>query len=141
MAVKQGDTVKIHYTGTLDDGNIFDSSEGKDPLEFEAGTGKVIKGFDAAIIGMEKGQEKEVKIEAKDAYGEYNPELIQKIPKDKLPKDQEPKPGMPLLIKAPNGQEYPVKIKEVSEKDITIDLNPQLAGKNLNFKIKVVDIL
>tara|TARA_Y100000310_G_scaffold94955_1_gene92779 strand:+ start:15331 stop:15756 length:426 start_codon:yes stop_codon:yes gene_type:complete len=140
MAIKKGDKVKVEYTGTLDDGTVFDSSEGREPLEFEAGTGKVIKGFDDAIVGMEKGEEKSVKIESKDAYGDYNPELTKKIPRDQLPKEQEPKAGMVLMVKTPQGQQFPVKIKEVSDKDITVDLNPPLAGKNLNFKLKVVDI-
>ncbi len=141
MAIKKGDKIKIEYTGTLDDKTVFDTSEGKSPLEFEAGSGKVIKGFDDAVMGMEKGEEKNVKLEVKDAYGEHNPELVRKIPRESLPKDQEPKPGMMLLVKTPTGQQYPVKIKEVSDKEITIDLNHPLAGKNLNFKIKVADIV
>jgi len=141
MAIKKGNNVRAEYTGTLDDGTVFDTSEGKEPLEFEAGTGKVIKGFDDAIIGMEKGEEKNVKIESKDAYGDYNPEMIKKVPKKQLPADQEPKPGMVLLVKTPTGQQYPVKIKEVTGTDIAIDLNHPLAGKNLNFKIKVVDVV
>ncbi len=141
MSIKNGDKVKVEYTGTLDDGTVFDTSEGKAPLEFEAGSGKVIKGFDDAVMGMEKGEEKNVKLEPKDAYGDYNPQLIKKIPRESLPKDQEPKPGTMLLVKAPNGQQYPVKITEVTDKDITIDLNQPLAGKNLNFKIKVADVV
>lgn len=139
--IKKGDKIKIDYTGTLDDGTVFDTSEGKHPLEIEAGSGKVIKGFDDAIMSMEKGEEKSVKIDVKDAYGEYNSELMKKIPKSQLPKDQEPKPGMMLVVKTPTGEQYPVKIAEVSDKEITIDLNHPLAGKNLNFKIKVVDVV
>ena len=140
MPIKKGDKIKVDYTGTLDDGTVFDTSEGKEPLEFEAGSGKVIKGFDEAVIGMEKGQEKEFKIDCKDAYGEPNPQLMQKIPREQLPKEQEPKPGMILGLKTPDGQQFPARIAEVSDKDITIDLNHPLAGKNLNFKIKVVEI-
>jgi FKBP-type peptidyl-prolyl cis-trans isomerase 2 len=141
MAIKKGDKVKIEYTGTLDDGTVFDTSEGKTPLEFEAGSGKVIKGFDDAILGMGKGEEKNVKIEAKNAYGDNNPKLKKKIPRDQLPKDQEPKPGMVLVVKTSNGQQFPAKIAEVADKEITLDLNHPLAGKNLNFKIKIVDVL
>ena len=141
MAIKKGDKVKIEYTGTLDDGTVFDTSEGKAPLEFEAGTGKVIKGFDNAILGMKKGEEKNVKIESKNAYGDNNPELKKKIPRDQLPQDQEPKPGMVLVVKTQNGQQFPAKIAEVADKEITLDLNHPLAGKNLNFKIKIVDVL
>ena len=141
MPVKKGDKIKVEYTGTLEDGSVFDSSEGKQPLEFEVGSGQIIKGFDDAVMGMEKGEEKEVKIESKDAYGDPNPQLMQKVPRDKLPKEQEPKPGMVLALGTPDGQKVPARIAEVTEKEVTIDLNHPLAGKKLNFKIKVVDIV
>lgn len=141
MTVKKGDKVKVEYTGTLDDGTVFDSSEkhGK-PLEFEAGSGMVIPGFDNALIGMKKDEEKEVHIESKDAYGDPNPELVKKVPKDKLPTDKELKPGMMLGVGLPDGKQLPAVIKEVGDKEVTIDLNHPLAGKNLNFKLKVVEI-
>ena len=138
MTIKKGDKVKIEYTGKLDDGSVFDSSKGKNPIEFEVGGGHVIKGFDDAVVGMKKDQEKEIKLKPDEAYGERNDELIKKIPKSQLPKDQEPKPGMMLGIQTPQGQ-IPAKITSVDEKDITIDINHPLAGKNLNFKIKVVE--
>ncbi|MBR9691320.1 peptidylprolyl isomerase [Candidatus Woesearchaeota archaeon] len=140
MPVKKGDKIKVDYTGTFDDGTVFDTSEGKQPLEFEVGAGKIIKGFDNAVIGMEKGEEKEIKLESADAYGEVNPKMVQKIPRDKIPKDQEPKPGMMLALNTPDGKKFPAKITEVSDKEITIDMNHPLAGKTLNFKIKIVDI-
>ena len=140
MEVKKGSKVKIHYTGTLDNGQVFDSSEGKDPLEFEAGTGKVIKGFDAAVVGMKKDEEKEVKLKPEDAYGERNDQLKQKIPKDKINIPGEIKPGMTLAVTAPDGQQFPVQVLAVEDENIVIDLNHPLAGQNLNFKIKVVDI-
>ncbi len=141
MPVKKGDKVKIEYTGTFDDGTVFDSSEkhGK-PLEFEAGAGHVIKGFDAAVLGMEKGQEKEIKIQPKEAYGDRNPNLIKKIPKSQLPQGKEVKKGMMLMLSTPDGKQMPATIAEVTDDSISIDLNHPLAGKNLNFKIKVVDI-
>ena len=139
MTVEKGDQVKVDYTGSLDDGTVFDSSEGKTPLEFEAGTGKVIKGFDEAVIGMKKGEEKEVKIESGDAYGPRNPALTQTVPKDRLP-PQELKPGMMLLLKSPDGQSFPAKIEEINNDGAVIDLNHPLAGKDLNFKIKVIEI-
>jgi len=141
MPIKKGDKVKVEYTGTFDDGTVFDSSEkhGK-PLEFTAGEGKVIKGFDNAVIGMEKGEEKEIKISPQDAYGEHKPELIKKIPRDKIPKEPEPKPGMMLAVNTPDGKQFPALIKEVNDKEVTIDLNHPLAGKNLNFKFKLVDV-
>ena len=140
MAVKNGDKVKVEYTGKLDDGTVFDTSEGKAPLEFEVGSGKVIPGFEKAVEGMEKGAEKNLKIESKDAYGDPNPQLVKKIPRTQLPQDQEPKTGMILTVKTPSGQQIPAKITEVTDSDITIDLNHPLTGKNLNFNIKIVDV-
>lgn len=141
MAVKKGDKVKVEYTGSLDDGTVFDSSKGKDPLEFEVGSGQVIKGFDTAVVGMNKGEEKQVKINAEDAYGNHNPQLVKKVPKENLPKTQDPKVGLFLMLNLPDGQQFPAMISEVSDKEVTIDLNHPLAGKNLNFKIKVVEII
>tara|TARA_Y100000034_G_C6859405_1_gene390939 strand:+ start:730 stop:1164 length:435 start_codon:yes stop_codon:yes gene_type:complete len=143
MTIKKGDKVKVDYTGTLEDGTVFDSSTHGDhshPLEFEVGTGKVIKGFDDAVIGMKKGEEKEFKLKPSEAYGEPNPQAIQKIPRENLPKEQEPKEGMMLIMKAPTGQQIPAKITKVTEKEVTLDLNHPLAGKTLNFKIKILDI-
>ncbi len=141
MAVKKGDKIKVEYTGKFDDGTVFDSSEkqGK-PLEFEVGAGMIIKGFDEAVVGMEKDQEKDVKLEPKEAYGNHNPELIKKIPKDQLQSDQEPKPGMMLAVGLPTGQQIPAKILEVDDKELKLDLNHPLVDKTLNFKIKVVGI-
>ncbi len=139
MAVKKGDKIKVEYTGTLDDGTVFDSSEKHgQPIEFEVGSGQIIKGFDEAVVGMEKEEEKEFKLEPKQAYGEHNPEMIKKVPKDQLP--PEAKSGSTLLLSLPNGQQVPVKVMEVGEKEATLDLNHPLAGKNLNFKIKVVEV-
>ncbi|RLE45883.1 peptidylprolyl isomerase [Candidatus Woesearchaeota archaeon] len=141
MSIKKGDKIKVEYTGTLEDGTVFDSSEkqGK-PLEFEVGSGQVIKGFDDAVIGMEKGETKQITLSSDQAYGEHRPELIKKVPRDQLPKGQEPKAGMFLMMRLPDGVQLPAKITEVSDKDVTIDLNHPLAGKSLNFKIRVVDI-
>ena len=141
MPVKEGDKVKVEYTGTFDDGTVFDASEKHgQPLEFEVGSKQVVPGFENAVIGMEKDEEKEVKLEPKDGYGDPNPELEKKVPKDQLPKDKELKPGMMLGVGLPTGQQIPAIIKEVGETEVTIDLNHPLAGKNLTFKIKVVEI-
>lgn len=140
MEVKKGSKVKIHYTGKLDNGQVFDSSEGREPLEFEVGVGKVIKGFDSAVMGMKKDEEKEVKLVPADAYGERNDELKQKIPKEKINLPGEIKPGMTLAVTAPDGQQFPVQVLAVEEDNVVIDLNHPLAGQNLNFKIKVVDV-
>jgi FKBP-type peptidyl-prolyl cis-trans isomerase 2 len=140
MTIKKGDKIKVDYTGTLDDGTVFDTSEGKQPIEFEVGKGMVIPGFDNAVVGMKKGEEKDVKLQAKDAYGERNDQLLKKVPKEQLPQGPEPKVGMMVGLSTPQGQQIPAKITEVTDKEITIDLNHPLAGKALNFKIKVVEV-
>ena len=143
MPIKKGDTIKVHYTGSLEDGEVFDSSEkhGR-PLEFEVGSGMIIKGFDEGILGMKKGDEKELKIEPKDAYGDHNAEYTRHVPKEdiKLPEGQEPEVGMILGVTLPNGQQLPAKVSGVTEEEIIIDLNHPLAGKTLNFKIKLVEV-
>lgn len=139
--VAAGHTVSVEYTGKLDDGTVFDESKNHGfPLEFTAGGGKVIKGFDKAVIGMALGEQKEIKLEPADAYGKHNPQLVKKFPKDKMPKDAEIKPGMILGVGLPNGMQIPAKVTEVSKDDITLDLNNPLAGKTLNFTIKIVGI-
>ena len=141
MTIKKGDKVSVEYEGKFEDGTVFDSSSHGDhshPLEFEVGTGQVIKGFDEAVTGMKKGEEKEFSIESKDAYGDHKPELKRDIPRSTLPKDQEPKKGMTLMVNDPSGHQVPVKILGVDDKNITIDLNHPLAGKKLIFKIKIV---
>ena len=140
MAIEKGNKIKVEYEGKFEDGTVFDSSKGKEPLAFEAGAGKVIKGFDDAVIGMKTGEEKEFSIEPKDAYGEVKPELKQEIPRSNLPKDQEPKVGMVLMLSAPNGQQMPSQIVEVNDEKVVIDINHPLAGKKLIFNIKIVEI-
>jgi FKBP-type peptidyl-prolyl cis-trans isomerase 2 len=141
MTVKKGDKVKVEYTGTLEDGEVFDASEkhGK-PLEFEVGAGQMIPGFDSAVEGMSLNEEKEITLQPDEAYGQPNPQMLQKVSKDKLPSGQDPAVGMVLGVGLPNGQQMPAKITEVTEKEVTIDLNHPLAGKTLKFKIKVVGV-
>ena len=143
MKVKKGDKVKVEYEGRLESGEVFDSSKHGDhshPLEFEVGAGKVIKGFDEAVMGMEKGKEKEITIDPENAYGQPNPQLIQKVPRNKLPKEPEPKEGMMLVLATGDGRQVPARITKVNNKEVTIDLNHPLAGKKLIFKIKVIEI-
>lgn len=143
MAIKKGDKVSIDYEGKLEDGTVFDSSSHGDhshPLEFEVGSGQVIKGFEEAVMGMKKGEEKEFDIEPQDAYGDHNPESKRDILRSSLPPEQKPKKGMTLVINDPSGHQAPVKILAVDDKNITIDLNHPLAGKKLNFKIKIADV-
>ena len=145
MAIEKGNKVKVDYEGKLETGEVFDSSQHGDhshPIEFEVGKGQVIPGFENAVIGMNKGDEKEIKIPPQEAYGEKNPDLLKKIPKEQLPEDAKDKiqPGMVLGMQTPKGQQIPVPVVDVSDSDVTLDLNHPLAGKTLNFKIKVVDV-
>jgi FKBP-type peptidyl-prolyl cis-trans isomerase 2 len=142
MAVKEGDTVKVDYTGSFEDGTVFDTSEKHGaPLEFKTGENMVVPGFEKAIIEMKKGEEKEITLPPSEGYGDKNPELIQKVPKKNLPTGEELKVGTMLIMSLPNGQELPVKIVELNDKEATVDMNHPLAGKTLKFKIKLVDIV
>ncbi|MGR3812299.1 FKBP-type peptidyl-prolyl cis-trans isomerase [Jiulongibacter sp. NS-SX5] len=137
--VKTGDTIKVHYKGTLNDGTLFDSSEGREPLEFEVGSGMVIKGFDDGVMGMAVGEKKSVNIPAKEAYGEANPQMIFDFEKAQIPNDIPLEVGGTLNMH--NGQQtVPVKILEVAETTIKLDANHPLAGQDLNFDLELVDI-
>jgi peptidylprolyl isomerase len=137
---KSGDTVKIHYTGTLDDGTQFDSSAGRDPLEFTLGSGQVIPGFDQAVEGMAVGEKKSVNIAAEDAYGPRHDQMVQEVPKSALPDDLEPEVGMALQAQNPDGRRLDLTVTAVGEDSITVDGNHPLAGKALNFDIELVQI-
>jgi peptidylprolyl isomerase len=137
---KSGDSVKIHYTGTLDDGTQFDSSAGRDPLAFELDTGQVIPGFDKAVDGMAVGESKSVNIPAEDAYGPHHEQMIQEVPRDALPADLEPTEGMSLQAQGPDGQVVNLVITAIKDESITVDGNHPLAGKALNFDIELVSI-
>ena len=137
---KSGDTVKIHYTGTLDDGTQFDSSSGRDPLEFELGGGQVIPGFDTAVEGMAVGDSKNVRIEPDQAYGERHEQLVQEVPRSALPEDLQPEVGMGLQSQSPDGQVMDLVITAVTEESITVDANHPLAGQALSFDIELVEI-
>jgi len=140
MIITTGLSVFLEYEGKFENGEVFDSSESSAPLEFVAGAGQVISGFDGAVIGMKIGEEKEFEIEPKDGYGEINEELKKEIPKSALPKEHDPKVGMTLIMNTPTGQQIPAKISKVTDENVVIDLNHPLAGKKLIFKIKIVDI-
>jgi|AntRauTorckE6833_2_1112554.scaffolds.fasta_scaffold24202_2 FKBP-type peptidyl-prolyl cis-trans isomerase 2 len=139
--VKNGDTVKVHYTGKLEDGSIFDSSQEKDPLEITLGEGKLIPGFEKAVIGLEVGDSTTATIESGDAYGERREDLEVTIERSQLPEDITPEVGMQLQLNQPNGQPVPVKITKVEEENIIIDANHPLAGKDLEFDIELVEIV
>ena len=139
--VNQGCMVKVEYTGTFDDGTVFDSSTGHGaPFEFRIGAGQVLPAFEKAMVGMKIGEEKAIKLSVSEAYGEYDPQSVRKVPKSQLPPGQEPKPGMILMVELPNGMQIPTKIVGVTNEFVSIDLNHPLAGKALNFKIKILAI-
>ena len=137
--VKDGDTVRVHYTGRLDDGTEFDSSQGDDPLEFKVGAGEVIPGFEDAVRGMQAGETKTIQIEPEDAYGERREQMVQAIPRDGMRLDAEPHVGMTLLMQLPDGNELPVSITEVTDTHVTLDANHPLAGQQLNFDVTLVE--
>jgi peptidylprolyl isomerase len=137
---KTGNTVQIHYKGTLDDGSLFDSSEGREPLEFELGSGQVIAGFDQAVEGMSVGEKKSVSIAPEDAYGPRNEEAIQQFPRSLLPEDLVPVEGMTLQARNQDQQPVNLVVTEVGEETFTADSNHPLAGKTLNFEISLVGI-
>lgn len=141
MVVKKGDTVKVEYVGQFEDGTIFDSSETHgQALSFTMGEGRMIPGFEKAVLGMKQNEEKDIVLEVEDAYGQPHPEFIKEVPREQLPKDQEPKAGMMLAVGLPNGQQIPALITKVTPTMVTIDMNHPLAGKVLKFHLKVVGI-
>ena len=140
LKAKNGDTVKVHYTGTLDDGSIFDSSRDREPLEFILGSGSMIPGFDKAVNGMQVGEVKTITIPANEAYGEHRDDLVWIIEKDKLPEDLDPTIGQQLEVGLSNGGSAIVVVTYVSEASIRVDANHRLAGKDLRFEIELVEI-
>lgn len=138
--VKEGDTVKVHYTGTLTDGTVFDTSAEREPLEFTLGQGQLIPGFEKAVVGMNVGDSTEVEIPSDDAYGESREDLVISVPKDQLPDDVEPQVGMQLQVNQQDGQPIPVRITEVGDENLTLDANHPLAGQDLKFEIELVEV-
>ena len=138
--VKNGDTVHIHYTGTLSDGTTFDSSQGRDPLAFQVGAGQIIPGLDAAIPGMAVGDTKTVNVPCEEAYGPVNPGMRQDIPRAEIPADIPVEIGTRLQMQAPNGQPIPVVVVASDDTTVTLDANHPLAGKDLTFNIELVAI-
>jgi FKBP-type peptidyl-prolyl cis-trans isomerase 2 len=137
--IKEGSVVTLHYTGKLEDGTVFDSSEGKDPLTFTVGGKQVIPGFEKGVIGMQKGEKKTIHVVKEDAY-EYHAELVQTVPRAAAPKELELQEGMTLALRAPTGQVIPARVTKLTEENITIDLNPPIAGKDLTFDIEIVQV-
>jgi peptidylprolyl isomerase len=137
---KQGDSVKVHYTGKLDDGTVFDSSVGREPLDFTVGAGQLIAGFDEAVVGMALGEKKTVRIAAEQAYGPHNPEMTLQVPRSELPADIQPELGMQLEASQEGGHSMVVTVVEVTDESVTFDANHPLAGKALTFEIEVVEL-
>lgn len=139
--VKSGDKIKVHYHGKLTSGETFDSSEGREPLEFEVGSGMVIKGFDDGVTGMSVGEKKTINIPADDAYGPRNPEMIIEMPKERFPKDMEIEVGTPLGMSDQNGQQFQVTVVEIKDDAVMLDANHPLAGQDLIFDLELVEIV
>lgn len=138
---KSGDTVKVHYTGKLGDGTVFDTSLEGDPLEFTIGERHVIPGFEEAIVGMAKGDTKTVQIAPDEAYGPHRGELVVVVERDALPADVEPEIGDRLEFQQPDGQRIALTVTGLSESDVTLDANHPLAGEQLTFDVELVEIL
>jgi FKBP-type peptidyl-prolyl cis-trans isomerase 2 len=138
--VKSGDTIKVHYHGKLTTGETFDSSEGREPLEFEVGSGMVIKGFDDGVTGMSVGEKKTINIPVNEAYGPRNPEMVIEMPKERFPGDMTIEVGMPLGMSDQNGQQFQVTVVEIKEEVVMLDANHPLAGQDLIFDLELVEI-
>ncbi len=138
--VKSGDTVKVHYHGKLNDGTTFDSSEGREPLEFEVGSGSVIAGFDNGVTGMKVGDKKTINIPVDEAYGQLQDDLLMEFPLDRFPADMKPEVGMELNMSNGAGQDFPVIITEVRDNSVVLDANHPLAGEDLTFDLELVEI-
>ncbi|HWI40248.1 MAG TPA: peptidylprolyl isomerase [Verrucomicrobiae bacterium] len=147
---KQGDRVRVHYTGRLPDGEVFDSSECADdacgcepsgPLEFTIGRSEVIPGFESGVVGMAPGDSKRVVIPVQEAYGEHNQDLVAVVPRSDLPPDMDPQIGHQLEVTQQDGSSFPVFVTATSEQDVTLDANHPLAGRELTFDIRLVEIL
>ncbi len=136
--VTDGTKVKVHYTGKLNDGTVFDTSREREPLEFTVGEGQVIPGFEEAVRGMETGESKNVTIGSDQAYGDRRQDMILDVPKDKFPDEIPADVGQHLMLRHPEGQEFPAYIVEVKDEIITLDANHPLAGEDLNFEIELV---
>ena len=135
-----GDTARVHYTGTLEDGTVFDTSRGREPLEFTLGGGELIPGFEEAVKGMQIGQTKTVTIPANEAYGQRRDDLLMVVEREKLPEGMEPAVGQQLQMQRTDGMTAIVVVSDISETTITLDANHPLAGKDLTFEIELVEI-
>lgn len=138
--VQEGDNVRVHYTGSFEDGTVFDTSREGEPLEFEVGSGRVISGFETAVVGLGAGETTKVTIPPAEAYGEYIDEMTFSVNKDQMPQDLDPEPGMMLQVTGEDGQVAHLTVKEVGEAEVILDGNHPMAGKTLVFDIELVEV-
>jgi peptidylprolyl isomerase len=138
---KQGDTVKVHYTGKLADGSTFDSSAETEPLEFTLGTGQVIPGFEVAVVGMEPGDTKTTTIPADEAYGAYDDDMLLEVERAQFPSEMDPQVGQRLQVRQSDGETFSVIVAGVEVDSVTLDANHPLAGQDLTFEIQLVEIV
>ena len=137
---KPGDTLRLHYTGKLDDGTVFDSSEGREPLSFELGAGQIIPGLEAGLAGMEAGERRTVRVEPADAYGEHDPSQVQSVDRAGVPDHIPTDPGTQLQVQTQDGQAVTVVVADVTDDKLVLDANHPLAGKTLTFDVELVEI-
>jgi FKBP-type peptidyl-prolyl cis-trans isomerase 2 len=137
---QSGDLVRIHYTGRLDDGRTFDTSRGREPLEFTLGEGAVIPGFEEAVVGMTPGESKTVSLAPEDAYGPHRPEMVQEVERSLLPANMQLKPGLQLQAQSRDGEPLLLTVRDVADGTVTLDANHPLAGERLTFDIELVEL-
>ncbi|WP_158969567.1 FKBP-type peptidyl-prolyl cis-trans isomerase [Chachezhania sediminis] len=137
---KPGDTLHLHYKGSLDDGSVFDSSEGRDPLTFQLGSGQIIPGLDSGVTGMTVGEKRTVRVEATEAYGAHQPDRVHAVPRDSVPDHIPTDPGTQLQVQTQDGQAMNVVVADVTEQEVILDANHPLAGKDLTFEVELVAI-
>lgn len=140
-SAKSGDTVKVHYAGTLSDGTVFDSSQDREPLEFTIGQNMVIPGFENGIVGMNEGDSREIPIPAAEAYGAYNENLVAAVPRSQVPAEMELELGMILQVRSPEGALARAMVRQITDAEVTLDLNHPLAGQDLVFQVQLVKIV
>ncbi len=138
---QQGDTVKVHYHGTLPDGTVFDSSREREPLEFTLGAGQVIVGFDQAVAGLAPGESRTARVPADEAYGPRVDEMVLEVPREQVPSELNAQVGQQLELRQEDGQTVPVVVTDLSENTVTLDANHPLAGQELIFEVELVEIV
>ena len=138
--VKNGSIVKIHYTGKFEDGRVFDQLQGKDTLQFKVGNKEVIAGLDKQIIGMKEGDKKTITVSPEEGYGQRKDQLVKKLPRSNFPQNMELKIGMTIALKLPDGKLLPMRVIEINDNEVTVDLNHPLAGKNMVFEVEIVQV-